>query len=79
MGAAYQMGWEDIIGSIEVGKRADFVVPSQNIFEIDHSEIHKTNVLLTMLNGVVVHEKAVDWHVDEPLLRLEIDVCGTDH
>ena len=79
MGAAYQMGWEDIIGSIEVGKRADFVVPSQNIFEIDSSEIHKTNVLLTMLNGKVVHEKAVDWYVNEPLHGLEFDVCGTDH
>ena len=61
MGSAHMIGWEDIIGSLEVGKRADLIVLDQNLFEIEPTEIHETNVLLTMLNGKVVHEQAVDW------------------
>ena len=75
MGAAYQIGWDDIIGSIEVGKRADLVVTSQNLFEIEPSEIHKTHALLTMLNGKVVHEEAIDWSVSAELPR-QFDVLG---
>ena len=75
MGAAYQMGWEEIIGSIEVGKRADLVVTSQNLFKIKPAEIHKTHALLTMLNGKVVHEEAVDWSVSEELQR-QFDPLG---
>ena len=75
MSAAYQMGWEKIIGSLEVGKRADLVVVSQNLFEIDPSEIHKTNALLTMLNGQVVHEEAVDWSLPAEMTR-QFDALG---
>ena len=56
--AAYQMHMDDEIGSIEVGKKADLVVLDQNIFEVDAYDIHKTEVLLTMLDGDVVHERA---------------------
>lgn len=75
MGAAYQMGWEKIIGSLEVGKRADLVVVSQNLFEIDPSEIHKSNAILTMLGGQVVHEEAVDWSLPAELKR-QFDTLG---
>ena len=75
MGAAYQMGWEKIIGSLEVGKRADLVVVNQNLFEIEPSEIHNTNALLTMLGGKVVHEEAVDWSLSPELLR-QFDALG---
>lgn len=54
--AAYQLHMEDEIGSIEVGKKADLVVLDQNIFEADPYEIHKTGVVLTMLDGEVVYE-----------------------
>ena len=54
--AAYQMHMEDEIGSIEVGKKADLVVLDQNIFEVDPYSIHKTGVLLTMMDGKVVYE-----------------------
>ena len=34
MGAACQVGWDHIIGSLEVGKRADLVVVDQGILEV---------------------------------------------
>jgi predicted amidohydrolase YtcJ len=45
---------EQETGSIEVGKFADLTVLSQNLFDIPSSEIHKTRVLLTLLEGHVV-------------------------
>lgn len=65
--AAYMLRWEDIIGSLEVGKRADLIVLDRNPFEITADEIAETNVLATMMNGVVVHEEAVDWSPPEEL------------
>ncbi|MBT8065945.1 MAG: amidohydrolase [Gammaproteobacteria bacterium] len=54
--AAYQMHMDEQIGSIEVGKKADLVVLDQDIFRIDPYDIHKTDVLLTMMGGKVVYE-----------------------
>jgi hypothetical protein len=48
---AYAIFMEDEIGSLEVGKKADFIVLSQNILEIDPREIHNTVVLLTYFEG----------------------------
>ena len=48
---AYAIWREDIIGSIEVGKRADLIVLANNIFETKPEELSKTRVLLTLLNG----------------------------
>lgn len=63
MGAAYQLGWDNIIGSVEVGKRADLIVLSQNLFDIPPEKIHETDALLTMIGGKVVHEQVGDWEV----------------
>lgn len=54
MGSAYLMKREDIIGSLEVGKRADLIVLDRDIFEVAKSkptDIHNTRVLLTLFNG----------------------------
>ena len=72
MGTAHMIGWEDIIGSLEVGKRADLVVLDKNLFEIELDEIHEVNVMLTMMNGRVVHEEAVDWEVKAPQIRTDL-------
>ncbi len=55
--AAYQMHMEDQIGSVEVGKKADLVVLDRNLFEIDPYDIHKTQVVLTMMDGDIVYEQ----------------------
>jgi len=54
--AAYQLHMEDEIGSIEVGKKADVIVLSENLFETDAYEISKINVELTMQGGKVVYQ-----------------------
>ena len=55
--AAYQLRLEDQIGSIEVGKQADLVVLSDNLFKLAPYDIHAASVALTMVNGKVVFEK----------------------
>lgn len=54
--AAYQLRLEDQIGSLEVGKQADLVVLSNNIFEMDTYDIHTVGISLTMVNGKVVYQ-----------------------
>lgn len=46
---------ENEIGSLEVGKKADLVVLSQNILEVDSSEVHNTVALLTYFAGKEVY------------------------
>ncbi len=55
--AAYAMGRDEVTGSIEVGKFADFVVLDQNLFEIDPTDIGRTKVLATYLGGQAVYAK----------------------
>lgn len=50
------LGIEDQIGSIEVGKKADMILLSQNLFEINAEEIPKTTILATMFDGEIIHD-----------------------
>jgi len=56
--AAYQLHMEDKIGSIKVGKKADFVVLDKNIFEIDKYDIHNVQVMQTILGGKIVYSRS---------------------
>ncbi|MBS0264019.1 MAG: amidohydrolase [Planctomycetes bacterium] len=58
--AAYVNFQESETGSIEPGKAADLVVLDRNLFEIPAHEIHRAQVLLTLLDGQEVYraEKA---------------------
>ncbi len=48
---------EDVTGSIETGKSADFVVINQNILEVPVEKIHRTKVLRTVLQGKTVYRR----------------------
>jgi len=51
---AYASFTEDTLGSLEVGKRADFVVLDRDIMEVSAEEIMETRVLATFLDGAAV-------------------------
>ncbi|MCK4897301.1 MAG: amidohydrolase [Anaerolineales bacterium] len=55
---AYANFLENQIGSLEVGKQADFIVLDQNLFEIHQTEIADTKVLLTFVDGQEVYRAA---------------------
>jgi predicted amidohydrolase YtcJ len=57
---ARQMGREKEFGSIEAGKKADLILLSQNLFEIEPEAIPATKVLATMAGGRLVHDVAYD-------------------
>jgi len=58
LNGARQMGKEKEFGSIEVGKKADLVLLSQNLFQIKPEAIPATKVLATMAGGRLVHDVA---------------------
>ena len=49
--AAYAGHQETLLGTLESGKKADFILLDQDIFEISPTEIWKTQVLKTWVNG----------------------------
>jgi hypothetical protein len=53
--AAYSGFMEKSVGSLESGKRADFIVLDQNIFEVEASRIATIRVLQTWLDGELVY------------------------
>lgn len=53
--AAFALKQERITGSLEPGKRADFIVLDRDIFAIDPYDLHDTRVLSTYLDGREVY------------------------
>ncbi|KAJ7350424.1 amidohydrolase family-domain-containing protein [Mycena albidolilacea] len=53
--AAYASFTEAELGSLTVGKRADFVVLDRDIMEVEASEILKTKVVATVIDGKVAY------------------------
>jgi predicted amidohydrolase YtcJ len=51
--------WEDDIGTIEVGNRADLAVLDRDYFMVPDEEIKRIKSLLTVVGGKVVHNNGV--------------------
>jgi predicted amidohydrolase YtcJ len=56
LNTAYAGFEEDLKGSLEVGKLADFVVLSDNLLTMDPDDIKDVEVLTTVVGGRVVFE-----------------------
>lgn len=61
--AAYAEFGEESKGSLEVGKLADVVVLSQDIFLIDPEEIRETSVIHTIVGGKVVDAERSEYRL----------------
>ncbi|WP_411767847.1 amidohydrolase [Winogradskyella sp. A3E31] len=55
--AAYGAFEEDIKGSIEVGKLADFTIYNQDLMTVDENNVLETEVVMTIFDGKVVYKK----------------------
>jgi len=55
-GSAYAEFQEDVKGTLEMGKLADMVIISDDIFTIDPVKIADAKVLVTIVDGKVVYE-----------------------
>ena len=53
--AAWLMHQEDLVGSIAVGKRADLVLLSRDLYRIPVQDINSTTVQMTLFDGEVVY------------------------
>jgi hypothetical protein len=54
---AYAAFEENIKGSLEVGKLADLTILSNNLLEVEESEILNSEVLYTIVGGKILYEK----------------------
>ena len=55
--AAYGSFHEDVLGSIESGKLADFTVLSKDIMTIPEDQILETEVMYTIVDGKIRYER----------------------
>ncbi len=55
--AAYANFMEEEVGSLTIGKKADFVVLDKDIMNIPETETFKAQVLMTFVNGEMVYKK----------------------
>ncbi|MEM7102843.1 MAG: amidohydrolase family protein [Bacteroidota bacterium] len=55
--AAYVMRQEDVVGSLEIGKEADFILLNRNPFEIPLTQIGQIRVDETYLRGALIYQR----------------------
>lgn len=54
--AAYELHVDEVVGSLEAGKFADFIVVDQNLLEVPAGRLRETRVLRTVVGGRTVYE-----------------------
>ncbi|HBC45472.1 MAG TPA: amidohydrolase, partial [candidate division Zixibacteria bacterium] len=57
-GSSYACCYDDICGSISIGKRADLVILSDDIFEIRPDKIAQAEVLMTVIDGKIAYSQS---------------------
>ena len=55
-GGAYNLNKEDILGTLEEGKKADIAVIDGDIFDTPFDKIRNLKVCLTLCDGKIVYE-----------------------
>ncbi len=55
-GSAYGVKRENELGTLEAGKLADLIIIDRNLFEVLPEEIRQAKVILTVVDGKIVHE-----------------------
>ena len=55
--ASYSVFEEDIKGTIEVGKLADFTIMSKDIMTIPEDQIMSSQVVMTIVGGKIVYSR----------------------
>jgi predicted amidohydrolase YtcJ len=58
IGSAYVNHLDDVTGSIEIGKRADLTVVSENLFANPVEQIGEAHVDMTLVDGALVFERS---------------------
>lgn len=69
LGSAYAEFQEDVKGSITVGKVADMVILSEDIFKIKPEKIRDTEVVMTIMDGRIVYNRRDFTPVPSPNIR----------
>lgn len=57
VGSAFAEFQENVKGTLTLGKLADFVILSDDIFTINPNEIGKTTILTTVMDGKIVYQR----------------------
>ncbi len=57
--SAWQIKMDDKIGSIKVGKYADFVILAENPYEVSEDKIREIQILETIVNGNTIYKRKV--------------------